>query len=77
MGKPLSKPVRLLGRTKPNSPLGGVCTYPTYHEAVRMGQQMFGHGNFSVETPGRVPSRQEQLLQTSERDRRRNMLKFL
>jgi hypothetical protein len=71
------KPVKLLGRTHQMLPLRHIGAYPSYHEAVRVGQRNFGHGNFSVETPGRVPSCEEQLLQTSECDRRRNVLKFL
>jgi hypothetical protein len=71
------KPVKLLGRTHRVLPLRHIGAYPSYHEAVRVGQRDFGRGNFSVETPGRVPSRREQLLQTSERDRRRNVLESL
>jgi hypothetical protein len=37
-------------------------TYPTYYEAVIEGQRTLGRRNFEIQTPGRVPTREEQLL---------------
>ena len=36
--------------------------HATYREAVIKGQELLGHTGFMVDTPGRVPSREEQLL---------------
>lgn len=37
-------------------------SWPTYYEAVIEGQRTLGYGAFEVQTPGRVPTRDEQLL---------------
>lgn len=37
-------------------------SHSTYYEAVVEGQRTLGYGAFEVQTPGRVPSREEQLL---------------
>lgn len=42
----------------------------SYHAAVRLGQDRAGYGQFYVErTDGKAPSREEQLLLSSESDR--------
>jgi hypothetical protein len=39
-----------------------ISSHPTYYEAVIEGQRTLGRRNFEIQTPGRVPSRKEQLL---------------
>ena len=54
-------------------------SWPTYYEAVIEGQHTLGYANFEVQTPGRVPTRDEQLLKkppTTE-SRRKNILESL
>jgi hypothetical protein len=54
-------------------------SWPTYYEAVTEGQRTLGYGAFEVQTPGRVPTREEQLLMkppTTE-SRRKNILETL
>lgn len=39
-----------------------ISSHSTYYEAVVEGQKTLGYGAFEVQTPGRIPTRDEQLL---------------
>lgn len=39
-----------------------ISSHPTYYEAVTEGQRTLGFFNFEVQTPGRVPTYEEQML---------------
>jgi hypothetical protein len=54
-------------------------SHSTYYDAVIEGQRTLGFGNFEVQTPGRVPTRDEQLLRkpTTTESRRKNILESL
>lgn len=48
--------------------------FSDYSAAVRYGQQTAGHGRFYVETGAHVPSRQQQLLEETDAERRSRLL---
>ncbi len=54
-------------------------THPTYYEAVREGQRTLGYFNFEIQTPGRVPTYEEQMLKLPPvtTSRRREILESL
>lgn len=54
-------------------------THNSYYEAVLEGQLTLGRYNFEIQTPGRVPSREEQLLidRPTTESRRREILESL
>lgn len=59
--------ITLYGRHQDLGPLTRIATFPTYRAAVEKGQQLFGYGNFNVDTGIRVPTRDEQLLTEDKR----------
>lgn len=54
-----------------------VDSFDTYAPAVKEGNMLLGWGRFMVETPGRVPSRAEQLLQTTKVSKQKAVLESL